>query len=122
MIISILSAIALFFIIFAMGAIILLARRMAILTDDLRSLVDILKSKVPPVVDKVTETTEEARAILSNIKKLSDVTQNIQTLLLSSRKFAYYAGVFLAGLRTGLKLFLKLRKKMEKEADESGRK
>jgi len=121
LIIQILSAIALLFIIFAMGAIILLARRVALLTDDLRSFVDILKGKIPQTAEKVTEAAEEARSLLANIRRLSDLTQNLQTLLLSSKKFAYFAGAFLAGLRTGLKMFFQSKKKSKKEADKCGR-
>lgn len=120
MLISILSAIALFFIIFAMGAIILLARRLALLTDDFRSLVDILKGKIPQTADKVSEAAEEARSLLGNLRKMSEFTQHIQSLLLSSRRFAYLAGAFLAGLRAGLKLFFQTRKKSKKEADTNG--
>lgn len=121
LIMQILSAIALFFIIFAMGAIILLARRIALLTDDFRSFVDILKGKIPQTADKVSETAEEARSLLANIRRISDLAQHLQTLLLSSKKFAYFAGAFLAGLRTGLKLFFQTKKKSKKEADKCGR-
>jgi len=120
-VIYVLSAIALLFFVFAMGAIILLARRMALLTDDIRSLVDILKGKIPPAADKVTEAADEARLLLGNARKMSDFAQNLQTLLLSNRKLAYYAGVFLAGLRTGFKIFMKVKQKRKKEADECGR-
>ncbi|MBC7330302.1 hypothetical protein H5T88_08095 [bacterium] len=121
LIIEILSAIALFFIIFAMGAIILLARRIALLTDELRSFVDTLKGKIPQTADKVTEAAEEARSLLANISKISDLTQLLQAILLSSKKFAYLAGAFLAGLRTSLRLFLKTKKKSKKEVDKCGR-
>ena len=121
LIIQILSTIALFFIIFAMGAIILLARRVALLTDDLRSFVDILKGKIPQTADKVAETAEEARSLLANIRRISDLTQHLQTLLLSSRNLAFLAGAFLAGLKRGLKLFFQTKKKSKKEADKCGR-
>lgn len=120
-VIYVLSTIALLFFVFAMGAIILLARRMALLTDDIRSLVDILKGKIPPAADKVTEAADEARLLLGNARKMSDFAQNLQNLLLSSKKLAYYAGVFLAGLRTGFKIFMKVKQKRKKEADECGR-
>ncbi len=118
--IHILSTIALLFIIFAMGAIVLLARRMALLMDDLRSLVNMLKEKIPPTTEKITEVAEESRTILGNLRAMLNLTQNLPTLLLSGKKLAYYAGVFLAGLRIGLKLFLKARKKSKKEVDECG--
>lgn len=118
--INILSAIALFFVIFAMGAIILLARRVAILTDDFRSLLDTIKEKISITTDKITETAEEARQILSDVKKVSGLLGNLQTFVFSSRKFAYYMGIFLAGLKTGLKLFMKAKQKRKKEADKNG--
>ncbi|MBC7328059.1 hypothetical protein H5T87_08090 [bacterium] len=120
-ILYILTAIAILFFIFAMAAIILLARRIAILTDDLRSLIGSLKGKIPNTADKITETAEEARLFLNNLRKASDLVHLIQTLITSSKKFSYVAGAFLAGLRMGLKAFLKSKKKQRKEADECGR-
>jgi len=117
LLISILSTIALFFIIFAMAAIILLARRMALLSDDLRSLVEVLKNKIPSAADKVTETAEEAHSLLSNVRKMSDLTQNLQALLSSNKKLVYYVGVFLAFLKTALNVIPKTKNKTKKEVD-----
>ncbi len=117
--VQVLSVIALLFIIFAMAGIILLARRLMFLSDNLNSLVNTLKEKIPPTMGNIASTAEEGKMFLSDLRKVSGVVRELLLLFARSGKVLKYASALLLGLKIAAQAIFSSKSKKQEEVDKN---
>lgn len=117
--VEVLSVIALLFIIFAMAGIILLARRLILLSDNLNSLVNTLKEKIPTAMGNIASTAEEGKMFLSDLRKVSGAVRELLLLFARSGKVLKYASALLLGLKMAGQAIFSSKSKKQEEVDKN---